>query len=238
MKVGNVKIIGTSHIARESVDAVSTYIASKKPDIVALELDARRAHALLHGTRRARPSFKLIRTIGLNGFLFLSLASFLQKKLGRLVGVEPGAEMKAALEVAIREKAKIALIDRRIEITLRRLSKALTWKERLRFVANIVSGPFSREMKEFRNTDLRKLPARKLIDTVLKRIKRDYPTFYNVLVEERNVHMAVSLSHIIKQNPSSHVLAVVGAGHEEGLAELLRTMLPDHHQHVEGTGSE
>lgn len=232
MKLGNVKIIGTSHIARESVDEVRSYIASKKPDIVALELDPRRAHALLHGTRRARPSFKLIKTIGLNGFLFLALASFLQKKLGRLVGVEPGAEMKAALEAAIREKAKIALIDRRIEITLRRLSKTLTWKERLRFVTDVVSGPFSREMKEFRNTDLRKVPAKKLIETVLKRVKRDYPSFYNVLVEERNRHMAVGLVHIVKQNPDSHVLAVVGAGHEEGLAELLRTMLPDHQKHV------
>ena len=87
-------------------------------------------------------------------------------------------------------------------------------------------------MKEFRNTDLRKVPAKKLIETVLKRVKRDYPSFYNVLVEERNRHMAVGLVHIVKQNPDSHVLAVVGAGHEEGLAELLRTMLPDHQKHV------
>lgn len=224
MKAGNLRIIGTSHIARESVEAVTSYITSKKPEIVALELDPRRAHALMHGSR-GRLSFKLLKKVGVNGFLFLALASFLQKKLGRFVGVEPGAEMKAALETALREKAKIALIDRSLEITMRRLSRTLTWKERVRFVADVFSGPFSGELKEFRNTDLRRVPGKKFIAVVLQKLKKSYPNLYEVLVEERNRHMAVNLVHIIKQNPDSHVLAVVGAGHEEGLAELVRTGL-------------
>ena len=224
MKAGNLRIIGTSHIARESIEAVSAYIASKKPEIVALELDPRRAHALMHGSR-GKLSLKMIKKVGVNGFLFLALASFLQKKLGRLVGVEPGAEMKAALEAAIREKAKIALIDRSLEITMNRLSRALTWKERLRFVADVFSAPFSGEMKEFRNTDLRKVPDRKLIAGVLQKIKKSYPSFYGVLVEERNRHMAARLAHIMKTNPGSHVLAVVGAGHEDELAGLVRDCL-------------
>ena len=94
------KIIGTSHIAAESIQAVKNTIKALKPDIVCLELDPRRAHALLHN-HKARLSLKLAKSIGIKGFLFLAIASFLQKRIGKIVGVEPGAEMKTALHAAI-----------------------------------------------------------------------------------------------------------------------------------------
>jgi len=224
MKVKNLDIIGTSHIARESVEAISKYIKTKKPEIVALELDERRAHALLHSSK-SRLSIKLIKVIGVKGFLFLVIASFLQKKLGRVVGVEPGSEMKTALKAAMKENAKVALIDRNLEITMRRLSETLSWKERLRFIADILTAPFSTEMKEFRNIDLRKVPSKNLIVKILKRLKNRYPNLYKVLVEERNEHMASSLADIMKKHPDSSILAVVGAGHEEDLAERVREKL-------------
>jgi pheromone shutdown protein TraB len=51
MAIGQIKIIGTSHVAQDSVNRVSEYIESHRPDIVAVELDARRAHALMHNVR-------------------------------------------------------------------------------------------------------------------------------------------------------------------------------------------
>ena len=224
MKVKNLEIIGTSHIAKESVKAVRLYIEAKKPDIVALELDSRRAHALLQSVK-PKLSIKMIKVVGVKGFLFLALASFLQRKLGRLVGVEPGAEMKSALTTAMKEKSRIALIDRRLEITMRRLSQTLSWKERFKFVADIFVGAFSAEMKEFRNTDLSKVPSKKLIVTVMRRLKKNYPNIYRVLVQERNEHMATGLVDIMRKNPDSKIFAVVGAGHEEELAELVQKKL-------------
>ncbi len=224
MKVGNLEIIGTSHIARESVDAVRAYIESKKPDIVALELDPRRAHALLH-RHKSRLSIGLVRVVGIKGFMFLALASFLQKRLGRLVGMEPGAEMRAALEAAMKANAKVALIDRDLEVTIRRLSGAIGWRERLRFVADIIVSPFSGDFREFGDIDLRKVPSKRLIADVLGRLKRKYPGVYAALVEERNVHMASALADIMRKNPQTHVLAVVGAGHEDEIAKLVREKL-------------
>ncbi len=226
MRVGNLEIIGTSHIARESVDAVRNYIESRKPGIVALELDARRAHALLH-RHRTRLSLGLVRVVGVKGFLFLALASFLQKRLGRIVGMEPGAEMRAALVAAINAKAKIALIDRELEVTIRRLSETLSWRERLRFAADIFASPFSGEFREFRSIDLSKVPSRKLIAKVLGRLKRLYPSLYLALVWERNVHMASALADIMRKNPETGILAVVGAGHEEEIAGLVREKLKE-----------
>ncbi len=224
MSVGNLEVIGTSHIARESVDAVRAHIEAKKPGIVALELDARRAHALLH-RHRVKLSLGLVRVVGINGFLFLALASFLQKRLGRIVGMEPGAEMRAALEAAMKANARIALIDRDLEVTIRRLSRAIGWKERLRFLADIIASPFSGEFKEFREIDLRKVPSKKLVAKVLGRLKVRYPGIYSALVEERNVHMASALADIMRKNPETNVLAVVGAGHEEEIERLVKENL-------------
>ncbi len=224
MKVGNLEILGTSHIARESVDAVTAYIESGKPGIVALELDSRRAHSLLH-RHKGRLSMGMVRVVGVKGFLFLALASFLQKRLGRLVGMEPGAEMRAALVAAMKAKARIALIDRDLEVTVRRLSQTIGWGERLRFVADIVTSPFSAEFKEFRDIDLRKVPDSRLIAKVLVRLKGRYPSLYRALIEERNVHMASALADIMAKNPETGILAVVGAGHEGEIARLVRERL-------------
>ena len=224
MKIKNLEMIGTSHIARESMDAVATHIKTKKPDIVALELDNRRAHALMHNAK-SKLSLKLIKVVGVKGFLFLVIASFLQKKLGKVVGVDPGSEMKAALKAAMKENSKIALIDRNIEVTMRRLSQTLSWKERLRFVIDIFAGFFSKEMKEFRRMDLRKVPSKKLVVKVLKMLKKNYPNLYKVLVEERNEHMASALVDIMNKHPDSKILAVIGAGHEDELAALVKSKL-------------
>lgn len=224
MSVGNLEVMGTSHIAMESVDAVRAHIEAKKPGIVALELDARRAHALLH-RHGARLSLGLVKVVGISGFLFLALASFLQKRLGRIVGMEPGAEMRAALEAATKAKARIALIDRDLEVTIRRLSSSIGWRERFRFFADIIASPFSGEFKEFREIDLRKVPGKKLVAKVLGRLKVRYPGIYSALVEERNIHMASALADIMRKNPETNVLAVVGAGHEEEIERLVREKL-------------
>ena len=46
MKYQNLTIIGTSHIAQQSLDDVKKAIEEGKPDIVAIELDSKRLHSL------------------------------------------------------------------------------------------------------------------------------------------------------------------------------------------------
>ena len=52
MKYLNLTIIGTSHIARQSLQEVTATIEKEKPDIIALELDKRRFYALTHKVKR------------------------------------------------------------------------------------------------------------------------------------------------------------------------------------------
>ena len=127
----NLVILGTSHISIESVNEVESVIRSISPDVVALELDSKRFNALF--SKKIRISILDIKSIGVKGFLFNLIGAFVEKKLGKLVGVSPGSEMKKATLVAKELKCKIALIDQDINITLNNISKRLTFKEKMNF---------------------------------------------------------------------------------------------------------
>ena len=164
----NLSIIGTSHIAIQSVNEVESFILSKKPTIIALELDHSRYMALI-SKKKIRLKFSDIRKIGLKGFIFSAFGAWLEKKLGKLVGVVPGSEMKKAITLAKEQKTKIALIDQNIQITLNRLSKKITFKERLRFIADIIKGlVFKKTEIKF---DLTKVPEESIIKEMIKKIK-------------------------------------------------------------------
>lgn len=225
MKYQNLTIIGTSHIARQSLQEVTSAIESLKPDLIAIELDKRRFYGLTHKVKR-KVKLTDIKRIGIKGFLFNIIGAWIEKKLGKMVGVEPGSEMIAAINLAKKHKIKLALIDQDIEITLQRISKELTWKERLNFVIDILKGIFFRksELKKLgiQKLDLTKVPPKTLIKKLTAIMKKRYPGLYLVLVEERNRVMANNLKKIMQDFPDKKILAVIGAGHEEEILKLIQ----------------
>ena len=132
MKYKNLTIIGTSHIARQSIDEVKIAIEEGMQDIIALELDNKRLYSLFKKNQNKIRIYDITR-VGVKGFIFSLIGAWAEKKLGKLVGVSPGSEMKIAVKLARKHKIKLALIDQDIEITLQRLSKTLTWKEKWNF---------------------------------------------------------------------------------------------------------
>ncbi|MAH33364.1 hypothetical protein CL615_03150 [archaeon] len=219
MKYGNLTIIGTSHIAKQSLDDVTKEIEEGKPDIVALELDKRRFYGLFRRPGKIR--IYDIKRIGIKGFIFSLIGAWAEKKLGKIVGVSPGSEMKKAAELAKKNKMKIALVDQDIEITLKRFSKALTWKEKWNFVADIAKAVvFRKKVVEF---DLTKVPSKKVIKKLVNKVKDRYPNIYKVLIEERNYVMAQNIKNVMAQNPDKKILAIIGAGHEDDILELIKS---------------
>ncbi len=215
----NLYLIGTSHIAKQSVLEVEQVILEKRPKIVALELDKRRFFALMNPVKR-KIRLAEIRKIGVKGFLFHLIGFWAEKKLGKMVGVVPGSEMKKAAETAMKVKANLALIDEDIEQVLKRLSKRITWKEKGRFLKEIIMGIFSTKRKI--KIDLTKVPEEKLIRKLTARVKRDYPSFYKTIIEERNVYMAKNLYKLMNLEKEELIVAVVGAGHEKELIDLIK----------------
>jgi len=219
--VAKVKIIGTSHISPESLEKVEKVILERKPGIVAIELDRKRLLALLSKDKH-KPGFRDIKKLGFKGWLFALIGAWAERKLGAKVGVSPGAEMLKAVETAQKTGAKIALIDQDIEITLKRFSKELTWKEKGRFIADIFKGVVLRKGIEF---DLAKVPSQKLITKLIEDVRKRYPNVYKVLVAERNEFMAKRLAAIMKHYPEELIVAVVGAGHEKEITRLLKSYI-------------
>jgi len=219
MKYRNLTIIGTSHIARQSLEEVENAIEEGNPDIVAIELDKKRLYSLFKKTKSKIRIYD-VRRVGVKGFVFSLIGAWAEKKLGKLVGVAPGSEMKKAINLAKKHKMKIALIDQDIEITLKRFSKSLTWKEKWNFIVDIVKAVFLREKAiEF---DLTKVPDKKIIKKLIGKVKERYPNIYKVLIEERNVVMARNLKNIMEQNEDKKILAIIGAGHEEDIINLIK----------------
>ncbi|MFH0870839.1 MAG: TraB/GumN family protein [archaeon] len=215
----NLTIIGTSHIASHSVREIEQAFRESNPDVVAVELDHSRLQALLS---EKKPDYSpwIIREIGLKGYLFAVIGGLVQQKLGDIVGVKPGSDMLKAITLARDNGRKIALIDRDIRVTLSRLSKKITWKERFNFLIDIFRAPFSKRM----HLDLSKVPEKKMIFELMKLLKTRYPGLYQVLVEERNHIMALKLHGLMENYPDKHILAVVGAGHEEALLSMIKNM--------------
>src|SRR3989338_3266228 len=218
MDYKNLTIVGTSHIAKESLEEVEKTIEDIKPDIIALELDKRRLYSLFRKPGKIR--IYDIKRVGLKGFIFSLIGAWAEKKLGNMVGVAPGSEMKNAVRLARKNNIKIALIDQDIEITLKRFSKSLTWKEKWNFFADILKAVFAR--KQIVEFDLTKVPSKKVIKKLVDKIKERYPNVYKVLIEERNEAMANNLHKIMSEYPDKKILAIIGAGHEEDILRIIK----------------
>jgi len=211
------KIIGTSHIAKQSIEDVKLAI-EEKPDIIAIELDRKRYFAI-QSPQKSKLSISQIVRIGIKGYVFSLIGAWAEKKLGEIVKVEPGSEMKMAIKLAKKEKIPIALIDQDIEITLKKLSKSISWKEKWNFLVDIIKGVIFRKSEiEF---DLTKVPEKDVIYKMISKVKKRYPNIYKVLVTERNKIMALNLRKIIQDNPDKKVLAIVGAGHESEILKII-----------------
>ncbi|MBN2142942.1 TraB/GumN family protein [Candidatus Woesearchaeota archaeon] len=213
----NLDLIGTSHISEESIREIEREFHAWNPTIVAVELDRGRLQSLLEN---AKPSYSpaLIREVGVTGYLFVLIGGLIQRKLGNLVGVIPGSEMKSAVLLAKDNQRKVALIDQDVRVTLRRFSKLFGFKEKFRIFIDLFRGPFIKDLQ----FDIRKVPSKQAIKRLIGFTKNRYPGFYAALIGERNEYMARKLVHLMKRDENERILAVVGAGHEEEMMSIIR----------------
>lgn len=215
----NLILIGTSHISRQSIEEIKRGIIKEKPDIIALELDNLRFSALIK-KKKKKVKLKNFKKIGFTGLIFNIIGAWMEKKLGKLVGVSPGSEMLTAIKLAKKNKIRIFLIDQDIRITLKKLSKNMSSKEKLNFIIDFLKSIiFKQKIKEM---DLEKVPDKKTIQELKKQFRKRYPKTYKILVTDRNNVMAKNLNKIINQDLNKKIIAIIGAGHQEDILKLLK----------------
>lgn len=213
----NITIIGTGHVLKKSVSEVKETIERERPDIVALELDENRFHALIdkfyNKNRQEGGSWVGGGSLPVFGNLIIGkILESIQKEFGEKLGVFPGQEMIQAIESVKIVGSRIVLIDRDLQITLNRL----------------ISTPLREKFNllKLRRRDenlgsVEDLLDENVIERLMIELKKATPTMYNALVDERDKIMALSLYRIQQENPNAKIVAVVGAGHKNGIFRYL-----------------
>ena len=216
--MAEIRIVGTAHVSQQSIDDVRAAIEEFYPDVVAIELDPSRYSAL---KKKAQdPSVNdVLEVKNFNALLVQWLLAYLQRKIGVDVGVEPGAEMKAAIAEAEQRGISIALVDRDIRLTLLRFWKSLGIIEKIKMLyALIVS---IAELDNVETIDIESLKQQSVIDAVMEEFRKFSPNGARALIDERDAFIAHQIVVLKNQRPNGRILAVVGAGHMQGISMYL-----------------
>lgn len=220
MNPESLEIIGTAHVSKKSVEEVKQTILEKKPEVVAVELCVNRFNNLMnekYGDNKEKESIpirEMIKGDKLTLLLVSGFLSYIQRKIGDEVGVKPGTEMLAAIEAAEEVGARVALIDRDITITLKRALNQMSFLEKLKFLYGLIGSFFSKE-DELESID--SITEGDTLEEVMGYFQEISPRAYDVLVTERDAYMAKMILEI----PEDHIIAVVGAGHKQGISKFL-----------------
>ncbi len=216
--MAEIKIIGTAHVSQASVDEVRFAIEDYQPEIVAIELDQGRFAAIKR--QGADPSVNdVLEVKNFNTLLVQWLLAYLQRKIGFDVGVEPGAEMKAAIEEAEKRNIPIALVDRDIRITLLRFWNSLGFIEKIKMGWALILS--IAEVDNGQEIDIESLKDQDVIDIVMEEFRKFSPSGARALIDERDAYIAHQLVLLKAQRPEGKILAIVGAGHRQGISGYL-----------------
>lgn len=214
-------ILGTAHISQKSVDAVRKLLASDAFDTVAIELDETRFAAIQDPDRfRKLDIIKVIRN-GQTGLIATNLAlSAYQKRLADQLGITPGAEMKAAIDMAKDKNLKLWRIDRDISTTMKRAWRNMKFGDKMGLLFGGFAGFFEKEAVS--EDDIEKLKTGDMLESTFAEFAQGNPSIYQSLIAERDQYMAARLKQESAKSDSKQVLVVIGAGHLDGLSTHLK----------------
>ncbi len=210
-------LIGTAHISRQSADLVNTVIKEELPDTVCIELDSQRYKALSEKKKWENLDLKqIIKQKQLSALIINILLASYQKKLGKKLGVNPGVELLEAANVSKELNIPIELCDREIRITLRRAWASMSFIQKFKLIFSGFAGIF--EKQEISEEKLAELRSKDALNEIISELGKSMPVLKRVLLDERDLYIA----HKIKHAKGNKVVAVVGAGHVQGIIKALQ----------------
>jgi pheromone shutdown-related protein TraB len=211
-------LVGTAHVSRESAQLVGQIIQEERPDTVCIELCQSRYQAMRQKERWQETDIvKVIREK--KSFLLLSnllLASF-QKRIAKKFDIKPGAEMIKAIETAEEVGAAIHLADRDIRTTLARTWRAMGWWSKIKLIFQMMLS--LGEVEEISEEDIEKMKQQDVLESLLAEVGKSLPILKDILIDERDQYLADK----IRNAPGPKIVAVVGAGHVQGIKKYWNT---------------
>ncbi|MEE9431666.1 MAG: TraB/GumN family protein [Melioribacteraceae bacterium] len=209
-------LVGTAHISKHSAELVADVINGELPDVVCVELDEQRMEALSNQKRWENLDLKtIIKKKQLSTLIINILLSSYQKKLGSKLGVKPGLELYEATKVAKENNIPIELADRDVRITLKRAWHSMSFFQKMKFMTMGLASVFEKE--EITEEQLEELKKKDVLTELMNDLGKAMPTLKKVLIDERDSFLAKK----IKEAKGNKIVAVVGAGHVQGIIKKI-----------------
>lgn len=205
-------------MSEASAKEVREVIEAVQPDTVCLELCQTRYDALTDEDRwKKLDVFRVIRD-GKTLMLLANLAiGAYQRRMGAQLGVQPGAELLAGAESAEAIGAKIELVDRDIQTTLRRTWANVSFWRKAELISAIMASTLTRETLDAEAIEELKEQAN--LSKMLEEFSEALPEVKGPLIDERDAYLMSG----IESAPGKKIVAVVGAAHVPGMKRLFQT---------------
>ncbi len=211
----NLRLLGTAHVSKTSVNLVREQIKEFEPDVIAVELCKSRLAALKKPEGIDNEDLLKIISEGRSAMIILQSAlSVQQRKMGINSGEKPGAELLEAINIADELEIPVELIDRDVVITLRRAWHKMGFREKIRVMSALLDED---DDDEFDLEEL--LEDSDLLSSMMEDVYKIAPNAGQVLIDERDLFLSGRIQQI---RGKGKVLAVVGAGHVSGIQENLK----------------
>jgi pheromone shutdown-related protein TraB len=215
-----IRLLGTAHVSRASAEAVHQEIAEGDWDVVAIELCDSRFKAFENPEALQKLDlFEVIRSGRAPMVTAMLAMGAFQQRIADQFGIEPGAEMRVAIEQSRTKDCALELIDREIGTTLKRIYRNVPWWRRFYLFSGLITSVIVHE--DVAEEDIENLKNGDLLETTFAQFAETAAEIYTPLITERDHYMAARLRQI-SRSQARRVLAVVGAGHLKGLEAELR----------------
>ena len=212
-------LVGTAHVSQDSVDEVRRVIDEEQPDHICLELDKGRYESKTKEQSYANMNLTKVFKEG-KTFLVLAntaLASF-QKKMGNQTGSAPGEEIIGASKIAEEKGIPYSFCDREIATTLKRAwAKSNLWNK-AKLIGALLSSAFDKE--EFKPEELEELKKSDTLQEMMNELAKELPGAKEALIDERDRYLATN----IMEAPGHKKVAVIGAGHANGIIKTMEKL--------------
>ena len=205
-------IIGTAHISAKSVVEVRETIERVRPDSVCVELCNTRYQSMNDPDRWKKLDIFQVIKQGKTLYFLANLAlSAYQLALGEKFGVKPGEEQREGIRAAKDVQAELILADRDIQATLKRTWANIGFLGKLKLLGSVMVP--AGEAEELTETKLEEMKDRDTITEMMREFAEFFPQVKTPLIDERDQYLIES----VVQADGEKVVAVVGAGHVQGM---------------------
>jgi len=222
--VNNTKItiLGTAHVSKASADAVSELIETDQFDTIAIELcDSRYKSIVNPNSLTDMDLFEVIKTKKASMVAASLALGAYQQRLAEQFDVQPGEEMRVAIQLAQEKDLKLELIDRDVGITLKRLYRNIPWWRKIYVISGLVASVLTNE--KVTEEEIEKLKTGDMLESTFSQFADSAGDLFSPLISERDEFMSAKLSQVASNPESNNVLAVVGAGHLAGIKQILNS---------------